>query len=361
MISAPVDTFLLTALGVLGSSWYLSRKLPLSTFPFLLVLGHTLFIVYTLLLQRPPNIFSALRIPLTLPVEHIRALLFAHALGRPLGEAELTTIGSLPEHLETLIAKLASFDARAIYVRLGHEALACVHCVTPSSYALFALPVPLLAYMREAAIVGFLASGLVRAWALALLVVAAAAEAWYALNGRVEVGRNGQATFMWHDNLWTARHLLFLALPLVLLLLPMLPHFFPLLPRFFPSIFAAPPIPAAQHPLKTLPSTLSTMEHLLTRAHLAPLLRAAIVRDPALREQAESWWRTRKEEGTWGREDTEVKRVAKGVGLGYADGEDQEQEQGRLGATVRMTVEALRYGYKSPVVVPSPSTSADSD
>lgn len=58
-----------------------------------------------------------------------------------------------------------------------------------------------------------------------------------------------------------------------------------------------------------------------------------------------------------------MKRVAKGVGLGYADGEDQEEEEkkeeGRLGATVRMTVDALRYGYKSSVIVPSPGTDSD--
>lgn len=68
--------------------------------------------------------------------------------------------------------------------------------MSPGSYALFALPVPLLDYVREAALVGLLASGMVRAWALALLAGGAAAEAWYSLNGRVEVGRDGMGTFM---------------------------------------------------------------------------------------------------------------------------------------------------------------------
>lgn len=121
--------------------------------------------------------------------------------------------------------------------------------------------------------------------------------------------------------------------------------------------------PAAVQSLKNLPHTLSTLEHLLARTHLAPLLRAAIARDPELREKAGSWWEQRQAEGTWGREDAEVKRVAKGVGLGYGGGkavaeegvesDTKPEEPGRLGESARMMVETLRYAYKPAVPVPT--------
>lgn len=150
---------------------------------------------------------------------------------------------------------------------------------------------------------------------------------------------------------------------MVLMLIPALPHVFPVLRRLFPAAFPTPMSSSSIQSLKNLPHTLSTLEHLLARAHLAPLLRAAILRDPELRERAGSWWEERKAEGTWGREDAEVKRVAKGVGLGYGggdataeDGAESDkgpEEHGRLGASARMTVEALRYGYKPAVPLPT--------
>lgn len=119
-LSASLDAFLLTSVALLVAWITLARRRSfqqtprpevlylrfhalLNVFAFL----HTISILYVLLLRSPPNIFTRLHIPLTTSSEKIRAILLKYA-GPNLG---------LPKHLETLLTRLSSFDARNIYVR----------------------------------------------------------------------------------------------------------------------------------------------------------------------------------------------------------------------------------------------------
>jgi hypothetical protein len=74
----------------------------------LLLLSNAVYILYSLLLQPPPNLFSGLRIPFTTPAPTIRALL----LQRTDPPSDM-----LSPSLELLITKLASFEVRTLYAR----------------------------------------------------------------------------------------------------------------------------------------------------------------------------------------------------------------------------------------------------
>ena len=74
----------------------------------LLLLSNAIYILYSLLLQPPPNLFDGLRIPFTTPAPTIRALLLQRT--DPLSDM-------LPPSLELLITKLASFEVRTLYAR----------------------------------------------------------------------------------------------------------------------------------------------------------------------------------------------------------------------------------------------------
>jgi hypothetical protein len=84
----------------------------------LLLLSNAIYILYSLLLQPPPNLFSGLRIPLTTPAPTIRALLLQRT--DPLSDM-------LPPSLELLITKLASFEVRTLYARCASTVLPLLH------------------------------------------------------------------------------------------------------------------------------------------------------------------------------------------------------------------------------------------
>lgn len=125
LVSASLDAFLVTSIIMISAWAYLTRRLRLSyghptpdsrysRFHALLnvfVLSHSLYILYTILVKNPPNIFTRLHIPFTTSSDAIRAKLLKHA-----GVDSIPT-AVLPKHLETLLARLSSFDARNIYVR----------------------------------------------------------------------------------------------------------------------------------------------------------------------------------------------------------------------------------------------------
>lgn len=87
------------------------------------------------------------------------------------------------------------------------------------------------------------------------------------------------------------------------------------------------------------------------------------MRDPVLREKAGTWWAEQREEGEWGREDDDVRRMAGALGLGYGESEGasrgegngvghgngnvgEKVGEGKLASSARVAVEALRHGYK---------------
>jgi hypothetical protein len=114
-LSASLDAFIFTSLAITIPSVYISlrsppspNRPPLRTPLNVLLLFHTLYIVYTLLLRYPPNLFARLSIPLETPTQKIRVLLSEAAGG-----------GKLPEILEGLLTRLGSFEVRTLYVRSG--------------------------------------------------------------------------------------------------------------------------------------------------------------------------------------------------------------------------------------------------
>ena len=85
---------------------------------------------------------------------------------------------------------------RTSWVRFGHNAVAeCEHCSTFYDYALYALPRPLLEYVREAAFVGLVTiRGSVRErwrlWGLGVLVGCALLEGYLVLTMNVTVSKD---------------------------------------------------------------------------------------------------------------------------------------------------------------------------
>jgi hypothetical protein len=101
-------------------------RTPIST----LLALYILYTLYTLVFARPPNLFTALRLPLNAPQSTIHsALLLQHLQQLPpdarqsLSAAAAaaangnTAVPVLPPALEKLLARLASSDARMILVR----------------------------------------------------------------------------------------------------------------------------------------------------------------------------------------------------------------------------------------------------
>jgi hypothetical protein len=116
MDAKTTETYMVTALLVTLPTLYslIRRKSDqnkprarLRTPLTLLVLVHTLYILHRLLLDPPPNLFTRHRIPLTLSVDGIRAILLARA-----GETY-----AMSPATDALLRRLASFDMRTIFVR----------------------------------------------------------------------------------------------------------------------------------------------------------------------------------------------------------------------------------------------------
>ena len=125
---------------------------------WIVLILHTLYVVNTLLTPSP-NLFTALSIPVNSPTNAIRAAL------------QRSAQAPLPDYLNALLLRLDSFELRSLYIRyfsiqtycphfwtflrFGHNViLTCEHCGTMEDYALYALPRPALAYLREIALIG---------------------------------------------------------------------------------------------------------------------------------------------------------------------------------------------------------------
>jgi hypothetical protein len=81
-------------------------------------------------------------------------------------------------------------------IRYGHNVLHdCTYCSTTSDFALFALPYPLLQYLRTAALVGLLTLKIAhkQRWripAIGVLAAAAAGEAWWISTVTITVNKD---------------------------------------------------------------------------------------------------------------------------------------------------------------------------
>ena len=84
----------------------------LDSFVWLVVLAHTLHLLYVLRTQPPPNLFTALKIPVNTATDVIQALL------------QRSADAPLPQPISRLLDRLSSFEMRALYVRcVVHDAI----------------------------------------------------------------------------------------------------------------------------------------------------------------------------------------------------------------------------------------------
>ena len=105
LLSVSLDAFIVLATAILVPTALFFRRQPrLSRFTLqnaltLAVVLHSLYVLYTLLVRWPPNIFQRLKIPLTTPSESIRTIL--------LQRAGLPQDVPLPRPLEMLLTRLS--------------------------------------------------------------------------------------------------------------------------------------------------------------------------------------------------------------------------------------------------------------
>ncbi|KAF8875244.1 hypothetical protein BD779DRAFT_1629960 [Infundibulicybe gibba] len=338
MYAISLNLFIVACSLIIFAFIKISRPFPISSHPkSILLLLHTLYLTYILLLHPPPNLFLRLGLPLNTSTDRIRQVL-----------QQASSNGTIPIGLESVVKRLASFEMRDVYVRFGHTALAtCTYCESPSEFALYALPRPLLEYIREVAIIGLLtpARTPVRTFGTGVLLAAGLAEAYYLTSSAIPIPLRGsnQATFWWHDILLTLRHVLFLLLPILLSVLPYAP-----LPPLLRSIFPRPipPVPETT-PASTatpLERAAATLQHTLHTLHTLKYTSAAASRHPTLRTHAQAWWIRERQEGEWVRTDAGVQAASRGSGLGF-DGFEREND---------VNVTGEKEGNEKPKVEPGP-------
>ncbi|KAI9061624.1 hypothetical protein FKP32DRAFT_1575796 [Trametes sanguinea] len=321
LVSASVDAFLVAAGTVLISTVLFMRRQPqlltLHNALTLLVVFHTLTVLYTIIVLWPPNIFQRLRIPLTTPSETIRTILLQHA--------GLPPDAPLPTPLQALLTRLSSFDTRTLYVRFGQTVIQdCEYCSTFDEYLIFAIPRIALGYVKTAAVVGLVTikgSGheRMRTWSVSLIVAAFIMEGYWIATTPIGIPRDGQNVFMWHDNLWLIRHLFFLVLPVLIHNLPRAP------PTMDPAIL--------------LTAARTQLEQVQPQLVNARFVYAAAQRQPALRAASAEWWERQRVEGEWARADEHVRRTAEKLGRGV-DGPEGKLSQ-RAKAVMRQMLEGL--------------------
>ncbi|KIK70226.1 hypothetical protein GYMLUDRAFT_34716 [Collybiopsis luxurians FD-317 M1] len=290
-----------------------------------LVLCHTFYILYEILLDPPTNLFTALNVPLTYPTDSIRSLLLMFSDDPASG---------LPAGIERVLTRLGSASMRILYVRFGHETIAsCEYCSSWSDFALYALPGAVWEYSREVMMMGALTlrgtrHAEHRTLGVGALCAAAMFEAYVTLTTEINMPKDdnslsgfwqrverlygGHGVVMWHDVLLLARRILFLVLPIVV-------HFVlkPSPPLLSLSALSS-PTPAGQ-PTQVTPESMAfrTLQSLTTKIQLLRLTRGAIPRNPTLRAAAQKYWATERQEGEYIRGDGDVQRKARALQLGF--------------------------------------------
>ncbi|THH30570.1 hypothetical protein EUX98_g3622 [Antrodiella citrinella] len=268
-----------------------------------------------------------------MPSDSIRTVL--------LQRAGLDLDAALPKPLESLLTRMSSFDFRTLYVRFGQSVLQdCEYCTTYDEFALYALPGPLLEYVRETAFIALVTirgshRERWRTYASAGVVCVAALEGYMVASHAVRVPKDGLGVFMLHDNLWLCRHLLFLLLPVVI-------H------------VTRPVAPATTDPTTTIQQTHAHLQETLTRLTTLKYARGAVMRDPSLRASATEWWGKQRVLGEVVREDEGVQRMADKLGYGYAE-TGQEGQELKLKQNAKSAVNALSLGL-TPTKTVQPKT-----
>ncbi|KAJ7150932.1 hypothetical protein C8R43DRAFT_1127845 [Mycena crocata] len=320
--------FATTAAGVIAPWFYFgihkAPGRPLTSIRSLLnifILLHSLYFLYQIIVLPPLNIFTRLKIPLNTPTDAIRSILI-----------QQSDTGDLPPPVETLLKRLGSFDVKTYYVRFGHSVVStCDYCLSFDEFGMFALPRAMLSYIFATIIVGIVTMGgsgreRYRTLAVAALVGAFCIEAYYIATVSIEVPKDDKSVFMWHDNLYLLRRLLFLVLPSVVHILP---------PSASAQALANPTLTAVR-----------TAEQTAIRLQLLRVTRGAVMRVPELRERAVAWWTAEAQEGAWVREDDGVRELARKLNSGFDDGSGSDGEgAGPLRMNARTTAAALKTAF----------------
>jgi hypothetical protein len=118
LVSASADTFIIGATISLVAFFY-QRSTPAApmgvrqpnyrSFVTGILAVHTLYMLYIFSFKAPPNLFTRLHLPLSMPSQKIRAVLLTRMEG--------AEDDPLPEHIEELLTKLNTFDFRTYLVR----------------------------------------------------------------------------------------------------------------------------------------------------------------------------------------------------------------------------------------------------
>ncbi|KIJ63038.1 hypothetical protein HYDPIDRAFT_93251 [Hydnomerulius pinastri MD-312] len=331
------DALLFTGLAIAATWLYVSRSRQQASLCSRLltaaVILHTLYVLCRLVLYRPPNLFSRLGIPINAPVERIKSQLLIEAGFDTTSQSSLGAVVvplEIPKDVELLLTRLNIIDSRNLFVRCT-----CQYCSSAGDYALFTLSGVMLEYLRSATLLLMLTIVIngrerLRTNILGALTCALLAEGYaFTSASAVPLAKDAQTAFMWHDNLFLARHVLFLVLPV--------------LTQTLPAIYAPGP------PSMALAPALAILERTIARAHLLKYTRQAIMRRPETRELAGQYWAKEAAEGEAGRGDPAVQKTAEKLGFGFTKNEETGTE-GKLGESVKMAVESLR-----PLFAPPPS------
>jgi len=334
LILASVDAFIVTTIAVVAPlavfirrPRYLQETSYRQLFNAIVIL-HTIYILYVITLLWPPNIFSRLNIPLTMPSDSIRSLLLTKATAI----ADEFEIATLPKPLDTLLTRLSSFEMRTLYVRFGQMVMQdCEYCRNFDEYALYALPAPLMEYTRECFLIGITTitgshRERWRTYAIAALVSAAVVEGYLVAVANVRVPRSGLGVYMLHDKLWLFRQLIFLILPII--------------------VHCLPPSPPPPNVMNELVATWGNLNSMSTRLSALRYARGAIMRDQSLSQAALDWWKHQKKFGDWAKEDLNVQRTAGKLGLGFVDADDGTEP--KLRSRAKLASIALTQSFNAP-------------
>lgn len=286
----------------------------------LLLIANAIYILYTLLLHPPFNIFSVLRIPFTTPETTIRALLLQRTESRRDG---------LPPFLELLLTKLASFEVRTMYARFGHDTiLKCLDCQNFLQFGLYALSTALVDYIRNICLYGLVTMRgtgreRLRLLGTGVLVTAAAFEAWWISTVDIQVPRDGLGVVMWHDRLFLARQVIFLIVPTIAHNLPASPA-------------------RSISPFFLLSRTVMELDTTESKARTLDMTRGAAMRNPKLRQNVDRWWGAQQQESEWARAEVKLEEEAEKVGLEISQRNPETGEQeGRLLVKIKTAVREL--------------------
>jgi len=277
-------------------------------------------------------------------------------------------------------------DTRSLYFRFGHQVLtACSYCQSFNDYSLYALPSPLLEFIREIGFIGALTlptspKAHLRPLGLGTLIALLMIEAYNTLTIQFVIpppGDNNSKMIMLHDTFVQTRHIVFLLLPLILTILPYLHlHRIPILNTIIPtpppsttnnaasasSQKQNPGIPSIiqQTPLDQLTSmTIQTLNHLVPTLHLIKYSHAAIMRSqntntesttPSLHSLSTKWWAEEAQEGAIVRNDDNIKKIMRSAGWSFDEAVIDPvegkvtQKEGTLLTNAKKAVEILKQG-----------------